>query len=90
MQSMSVNSTQDERQTWALKLRTRIWGQVMEGLVNKFYSTLNLSREGGISPGGPVVKTSRSNAGGMGSIPGQGAKIPHALQSKKHKTEAIM
>ena len=26
-------------------------------------------------PGGPVVKTSLSNAGGVGSIPGQGAKI---------------
>ena len=29
-------------------------------------------------PGSPVVKTSPSNAGGMGLIPGQGAKIPHA------------
>ena len=33
-------------------------------------------------PGSPVVKTSLSNAGGAGSIPGQGAKIPHALGSK--------
>ena len=42
-------------------------------------------------PGGPVVKTSPSNAGGAGSIPGWGAKIPHALRPKnqKHKTEAI-
>ena len=31
------------------------------------------------SLGGPVVKTSPSNAGGTGSIPGWGAKIPHAL-----------
>ena len=31
-------------------------------------------------PGGPVVKTSPSNAGGAG--PGQGAKIPHAPQPK--------
>ena len=30
-------------------------------------------------PGGPVVKTSPSNAGDVGSIPGQGTKIPHAL-----------
>ena len=29
-------------------------------------------------PGGPVVKTSPSKAGGVGSIPGQGFKIPHA------------
>ena len=33
-------------------------------------------------PGGPVVKTSPSNAGGEGSIPGWGAKIPHASWPK--------
>ena len=33
-------------------------------------------------PGGPVVKTSPSNAGDVGSIPGRAAKIPHALQPK--------
>ena len=33
-------------------------------------------------PGGPVVKTS-SKAGGAGSIPGQGTKIPPALRPKK-------
>ena len=43
-------------------------------------------------PGSPVVKTSPSNAGGAGSIPGQGAKMPHAPQPKKpkHKTEAML
>ena len=30
----------------------------------------------------PVVKTSPSNASGAGSIPGQGAKIPHAAGPK--------
>ena len=34
-------------------------------------------------PGGPVVKTLPSSVGGAGLIPGQGAKIPHALQPKK-------
>ena len=29
-------------------------------------------------PGGPVVKTSPFNAGGVGWIPGWRAKIPHA------------
>ena len=29
-----------------------------------------------------MVKTSPSNAGGAGSIPGRGAKIPHALWPK--------
>ena len=30
-------------------------------------------------PGGPVVKNLPSNAGDIGSIPGQGTKIPHAV-----------
>ena len=34
-------------------------------------------------PGSPVVKSLPSNAGGAGSIPGQGPKIPLALQPKK-------
>ena len=34
-------------------------------------------------PGSPVVKTLPFNAGGAGSVLGQGAKIPHALQPKK-------
>ena len=40
-------------------------------------------------PGGPVIKTSPSNAGGVGSTPGQGTKIPHSL-GPKHKTEAVL
>ena len=34
-------------------------------------------------PGWPVVKTSPSNAKGMGSIPDRGSRIPHASQPKK-------
>ena len=30
-------------------------------------------------PGGPVVKTSPSNAGDVGSIPGQGTKSAHTM-----------
>ena len=45
-------------------------------------------------PGGPVVKTSPSNAGGggTGSSPGWGAKLPHASwpKSQKHKREAVL
>ena len=33
-------------------------------------------------PGSPVVKTSPSNAGCAGSIPGRGAKIPYASWPK--------
>ena len=38
-------------------------------------------------PGGPVVKTLPSSAGGAGSIPGGGAKIPHASQPKTHNVK---
>ena len=43
-------------------------------------------------PGGPVVKTSPSNAGSMDSIPGQRAKILCASWWKKQKckTESIL
>ena len=42
-------------------------------------------------PGAPVFGTSPFTGGSVGSIPGQGAKIPHALWPKnpKPKTEAI-
>ena len=36
-------------------------------------------------PGGPGVKTLPSNAGGAGSLPGQGAKAPHVSRPKKPK-----
>ena len=38
-----------------------------------------LSRKPGDFPGDPVVKTSLSNAGDAGLVPGQGDKIPQAL-----------
>ena len=40
---------------------------------------------GGHFPGGPVVKTLPPIAGGGGSIPDWGAKVPHATWSKKKK-----
>ena len=56
---------------------------------HRFWSTEDDRRD---FPGGPVVKTSPSNAGGAGLIPGQGAKIPHVSPPKhqKHKTAAIL
>ena len=33
-------------------------------------------------PAGSVVKTSLSSSGGVGSVPGQGTKIPHASWPK--------
>jgi len=46
--------------------------------------SLNIKRPWGFS-GSPVVKTLPCKAGGDGLIPGQGAKIPHAL-GPKHQT----
>ena len=44
---------------------------------------------GGYFPAGPVVESLPSRAGGVGSIPGQGARIPHAswpqIQNIKNK-----
>ena len=34
-------------------------------------------------PGGPVVKNLPCNAGDVGSIPGQGTKIPHVTEQLK-------
>ena len=42
--------------------------------------------ESGDFPGGPVVKTSPSNAGGTGSILCWGAKILLVLKKQKQKT----
>ena len=36
-------------------------------------------------PSGPMIKTLSSKTGGVGSIPGQESKFPHALQPKKKK-----
>ena len=51
---------------------------------NGFHHTIILKRKDVCDfPGGPVVGTSPFTGGGVGSIPGQGAKIPHALWPKK-------
>ena len=48
-------------------------------MVNKNKALRTTSRD---FPGGPVVKTSPSNAGGASSISCWGVKIPHASQPK--------
>ena len=42
--------------------------------------------------GGPVVGATPSKAGGAGSVPGQGAGIPHdsAKKTPKHSIEAVL
>ena len=40
-------------------------------------------------PGGPVVKNPPSNAGDLGSIPGRGTKILHAVGQLSPRTTTI-
>ena len=68
------------------KVRPGILAQVKYKYENLFlspqaYGVLTLTCFKKLSrdiPGGPVVKNPPYNAGDMGSIPGQGTKIPHA------------
>ena len=50
----------------------------------------NNKRNKGDVPGGPVVKTSPSNAGGADSTRDQGAKTPHASGPRNHNLAAIL
>lgn len=49
---------------------------------NRYKNTLNVKQSRDLS-GWPVIWTTPSNAGSVGLIPGQGARIPHALWQKK-------
>ena len=63
---------------------------------SQFLEQVNISPqnlENGDFLGGPVAKNLPSNAGDMGSIPGQGTKIPHTagqLSSTAATGEACM
>ena len=57
---------------------------------------LEVKKDSGDIPGGPVVGTLPSGAGGAGSIPCQGAGIPHNSWSnppppnKNHRAKALL
>ena len=50
------------------------------------YNLRTINKLGDI-PGGPVVKTSPSNAGSVGLICGQGSKIPHTFWTNQNKAK---
>ena len=53
---------------------------------NQFFTIKN--SPGMDFPGSPVVESPPSTAGGLGSIPGRGTKIPHAVWcGQKQKTK---
>ena len=70
-----------------VNLLFRFWssGRVLDGTVEVGVSCRVRKMQLRDFPGSPVVGTSPSKVGGGGSIPGQGAKIPHALQEKSQK-----
>ena len=57
-------------------------GSSVHGILQALYSNINLKVKKKVSniPGGPVIKNPPCNAGDVGSIPGQGTKIPYALK----------
>ena len=61
-------------------VRYRMWGHKESDLTEhartQYLNKNKLSRD---FPGGPVIKNPPANAGDMGSIPGLGTKIPHAV-----------
>ena len=49
----------------------------------------SLSKDSLDFPGGSVMMTSPSNAGGMGAIPGRGARTWHALGPRDQNTPRV-
>ena len=52
-------------------------------MVEIWEGMLTIQEQQGDFPGGPVVKNPPSKAGHVGSIPGQGTKISHAVGATK-------
>ena len=73
--SWSLSSYAAKDDLYLLKLTKRWTTNVTEKHIDRHF------------PGGPVVKTLPSNAGGAGSIPGRGAEIPHASWPKNQNVK---
>ena len=80
-----------------LILKNKIYVSIVLGVWEQNFSIYNKGRNNIFKfqliwdfPDGPVVKTSPSSAGGAGSIPGRGAKIPHAWWPKNQNIFAIL
>ena len=56
----------------------------------KFHNEQNIKVLHKDFPGGPVVGTSPSNAGGVGSIPGLGAHLPHGQKNETSDKNSIV
>ena len=65
------------------------WGSVLRMLTVQGWRDRLVKKSRDV-PGSPVVKTSSSNAGGVGPIPGRGAKISHASWPRNQNIVAMM
>ena len=82
---------------WATReANITLWADIIQAKGDRpFYQWLNQTHSGLVtdkssdwnSPGGPVVKTGCSHCRGMGSVPNQGTKTPHATQLSQKKVE---
>ena len=59
---------------------SRLWSHEGGGSLAILYSSVKNIQPRRDFPGGPVVKNLPCNPGDVGSIPGQGTKIPHAVE----------
>ena len=66
--------------TWLSDFHSQLKGRVHIHPYQTATQVLCLRNSTRVFPGGPVVKNTPSNAGGVGSIPGQGIKISHAAE----------
>ena len=82
-QKKKLNQKMGRRSKQTLFQRRHTDGQkAYEKMLNIANHQRNTNQNYRDFPGSPMLKTSPSNAGGASSIPGQAAKIPHALRPK--------
>ena len=75
--SLALTSALEGEDSWQ-ESGEKQWGGVGISSPRNRMSNKRYNRTKGF-PGGPVVKNLPSSAGDVGSIPGQGTKIPHTV-----------
>ena len=68
-----------------------VWVKEQLSVIQRLTEKMSQEMKSTDFPGGPVAKVSPFSGGTVGSLPSQGAKIPHVLRPKnKIKTETIL
>ena len=93
MQNKHTIFKNSENKKWALEniFKNHRWNQKTEALKDNVEETFQEVEWKGKRvrdcPGGPVVKTPSFPTGNVGSIPGQGPKIPSAMWCSQKKKQ---